>query len=34
MREAELPYAVLGMVIDYDAWRGARPGSRRRKCSR
>jgi 5'-methylthioadenosine phosphorylase len=25
-REAELPYAVLGMVTDYDAWRGAEAG--------
>jgi 5'-methylthioadenosine phosphorylase len=25
-REAELPYAVLGMVTDYDAWRDAEPG--------
>jgi 5'-methylthioadenosine phosphorylase len=22
-REAELPYAVVGMVTDYDCWRGA-----------
>jgi 5'-methylthioadenosine phosphorylase len=22
-REAELPYALIGMVTDYDAWRGA-----------
>ena len=27
-REAELPYAMLGMVTDYDAWREARRGSR------
>jgi 5'-methylthioadenosine phosphorylase len=25
-REAELPYAVLGMVTDYDAWRDAEAG--------
>jgi 5'-methylthioadenosine phosphorylase len=25
-REAELPYAVLGMVTDYDAWRDAEEG--------
>jgi 5'-methylthioadenosine phosphorylase len=25
-REAELPYALLGMVTDYDAWRGAEAG--------
>lgn len=25
-REAELPYAVLGMVTDYDAWRDAETG--------
>ena len=26
MREAELPYAVLGMVTDYDAWRESEAG--------
>ena len=26
MREAELPYAVLGMVTDYDAWRETEAG--------
>ena len=25
-REAELPYAVLGMITDYDAWRAAEAG--------
>jgi 5'-methylthioadenosine phosphorylase len=25
-REAELPYALLGMVTDYDAWRDAEAG--------
>mgnify|MGYP002144392073 FL=1 len=25
-REAELPYALLGMVTDYDAWRGDEAG--------
>jgi 5'-methylthioadenosine phosphorylase len=24
-REAELPYAILGMVTDYDAWRESEP---------
>lgn len=26
-REAELPYALLGMVTDYDAWREGQPGA-------
>jgi 5'-methylthioadenosine phosphorylase len=25
-REAELPYALLGMVTDFDSWRGAEAG--------
>ena len=33
-REAELPYALIGMVTDYDCWReGERAGRGRRRSS-
>ena len=32
-REAELPYASVCMVTDYDCWRDGRGGGRRRRSS-